>query len=119
MHANHHRKAIELGFGKRKYTLLLHWVLRGQDPKRIIQPIGVLSDRHLPLLHGFEQGALCFLRSAVDFIRQNDIGKDRSFFCSELTRLAVVYARPQNVSRQHVRRKLNTLKAGVDAIGDS
>ena len=42
--------------------------------------VGRLADCYLPLLHCFQQRALNFRRSTVDFVRQDDVGKNRTLF---------------------------------------
>ena len=37
------------------------------------------------LLHGFEQGGLSFRGSPIDFVRQDDLGKDGTFFKDKFT----------------------------------
>ena len=37
-----------------------------------------VADGHLPLLHRFQQRALNFGRRAVDFVGQDQVGKDRA-----------------------------------------
>ena len=116
MHSNHHAKTVELRFRQRKHAFLLHRVLSRQNPEGIVQSVGGLADRHLPLLHGLQQRALRLLGSAVDFIRQNDVGEDRTLFRTELASLAVENSCSQNVGGKHIRGELNALELGVNGI---
>ena len=118
MHADHHAEAVELRFRQREHAFLFDRILSGKNPEWIFQLIRRFTDRDLPFLHGFEQGALRLLRSAVDFVRENQIRENRSLFCSEFSGLAVEYLRSENVGGKHVRRELNALELRVDGVRD-
>ncbi len=107
-------ETVYLRFGQRISAFLLDRVLRRHHQERIRQLIGLLSDSYLTFLHGFEQGALHFGRSAVDFIRQHEVGENRSVFYHELFVALAVDHRSDYVGRQQVGRKLNTAVPGVD-----
>ena len=55
---------------------MLDGILRGHHHERLGQRIGAVVHRHLIFIHRFQQRALGFGRGAVDFVRQDDVGKD-------------------------------------------
>ena len=71
-------EAVQLRFGERVRSFLLDGILRGEDEERSRQPIGARADRHVPLLHCFEQGRLSFRWCPVDLIGEEDVCKQRS-----------------------------------------
>ena len=78
-------EAILLRFGKRIGPFLLDRILRGQHEERIGKFVPDAAHGDLPLLHGFEQRGLGFGRGAVQFVGQDDVGKEWPF---EKTKLA-------------------------------
>ena len=60
------QEAVELGFRQRVGAFLLDRVLRGDGHERGGEREALAFDRHLLLLHGFEQGRLRLRRGAVD-----------------------------------------------------
>lgn len=65
-------EAIELTFGKRVCPLEIQRIL-GRDDKKIGgKRTGLTVEAHLPLLHRFQQGALCFWRRPVNFIGEQE-----------------------------------------------
>ena len=78
----------------------------------------MLSDRDLALLHRLEQRALGLLRSAIDFVRQDDVSEQRPLLDAELRGARVEHTCPEDVGRQHVRGELDALKLGVERAGD-
>jgi hypothetical protein len=78
--ADHHVKheAIELCFRQRIRAFLLDWILRRQHEQRPIELMPDTADRDLILLHRLEQRRLRLRRRAVDLVREDDVGEDRS-----------------------------------------
>ena len=73
------------------------------------------------LLHGFQQRGLGLRRRAIDFIGQQNIGKDRTF--DELHPSQAVAGffqdlRAGDIRRHQVRRELNSLKLEMKDLGD-
>jgi len=66
--ANPDHEAIELLFGQRESTREVLGILRGQHEERIGQRDGLSIERHLPLVHRFEQRGLGTRACAVDFV---------------------------------------------------
>ena len=80
-----HHEAIDLGLGKRVGPLLLDRILRRQHHEGIVELERLVADGDLLLLHRFEERTLHFRRSAVDLIREDDIGEDRPLLDREFT----------------------------------
>src|SRR6185437_6947925 len=69
---------VDLRFRKRVRAFLLDRVLRRQHEKGFFESERRPADRHLLLLHRFEQRRLHLGRRAVDLVGENDVGEDRS-----------------------------------------
>ena len=78
--AHHHlqHESVHLSLGQGIGSFLLDRILGRQHEKGIRQRPSLVTDGHLPLLHGLQQCGLHFARGAVDFIGQHQIGKNRS-----------------------------------------
>ena len=76
-------ESIQLRFGQRVGSLHFQWILCGQYKKRLGKEMPFPGRGDLMLLHGFEQGSLGFGRGAIDFVGQDDVGEDGSFYESE------------------------------------
>lgn len=63
--------------------------------------------RHLPLLHGFEQGALRFWCCPIDLVGQYHLGEDRPGKKSEFGLVPVKNRNTDDVGRQHVAGELD------------
>src|SRR5262245_61887495 len=85
--ADLHHEAVQLGFGQWVCSFVFNRVLSRKDRQYGRKRMRGSVDRDLALLHGLQQRRLCFCRSAVDFIRKYDIGKQRSGTEPELGRL--------------------------------
>ena len=93
-------EAIELRFRKLIGAFLFERILRRENKKRIGEGICFLANRHLALLHRFEQRALHFGRRAIDFVRQNQIRKERAELRRELARARIINERADQIGRQ-------------------
>ena len=111
-------EAVLLGFRQRVGAFLLDGVLRGQDEERIAERVPHPAHRHLPLLHGFQQGRLRLRRRAVDFVGQDHVGEQRALEEAELAVAgrAVLHdhVRPRNVGGREVGRELDAAEAQVE-----
>jgi hypothetical protein len=97
-------------------AFLFDGVLCRHHKERAGESKGFVPDRHLPLLHGFEQGGLDFGGSAVDLVCKDDIRKDRSFFDRKSTFLLFVDLCSKDIRRQHIGSELEPLKACIQSI---
>ena len=75
---------------------------------------GLAPDRHLPLLHHFEQRALHLGGRAVDLIRQQEVGKDRAERGVEFAGLLIVDARADQIGGDKVGRELDALELAAN-----
>ena len=65
------------------------------------------SDRGLTFLHAFEQRRLHFRGRTIDLVGKNDIGKNWSGHGREVAAALIEDARPDDIARQKIGRKLN------------
>ena len=92
-------------------------VLRCENEKRIGEWVGLISNRHLLLLHGLEQSALDLGRRSVDLVRQYKVAENRPMLRAELAILRVEDHCADDVGRQHVWGELQALKVKSDGTG--
>ncbi|OPZ02275.1 MAG: hypothetical protein BWZ11_01034 [Bacteroidetes bacterium ADurb.BinA395] len=109
-------ETIDLRFGKRICSFLFDGILCGHHQKRFFQFERFFANRYLPFLHGFEQGTLHFGRSSVDFVRQNEVGKNRAFTNAEFFFFLTVNHCSDNVGRQQVGCKLNSAEISLNQV---
>ena len=102
-------------------AFLLDRILCGQHEERPIEREADAADRHLVLLHGFEQRRLRLRRRAIDFVGQNDVGENRSANEPDraLPRRAIFFEhfRTQDVRRHQIRCELDAIELQVDRLG--
>ena len=102
-----HEETVELRFGQRKRADLMLRILRRHDEKRRGQRVRHAIDRHVRLLHRFEQRALRLRRRAIDFIDQHDLRKQWTGMENKSLLFAVEDRIAHNVRRQQVAGELN------------
>ena len=110
-------EAVELGLGELEGPALLDRVLGGDHQERRRQGEGVVADRHLPLLHRLEQGALDLRRGPVDLVGQQEVREDRPAVGPEVVGPLVEDLRADDVRRQEVDGELDPLEVEVDRLG--
>ena len=103
-----HEETVQLALGERIGTVVLVWVLGGNDEERARQRQRFAVDAHGTLLHGLEQPTLSARRSSVDLVGQQNVGEDRSGPNLELRLSRVVHGAAQHVGGQQIGRELNT-----------
>ena len=109
-------ETVHLGFGQGISPFLLDRVLGCQDHERLFQQISIIADCNLPLLHGFQQGALHLGRGPVDFICKDKIGKDGPFPHHEFLFFLAVDHRADKVGGKEVRCELDPAEFCVDDL---
>ena len=107
---------VDLRLRQRVGAFLLDRILRGQHHERVVQRMGGVADRHLPLLHRLQQRALHLGGGAVDLVGQHDVGEDRPLLGGELAGSGVVDEGAHQVGRQQVRGELDAPEAGTDRL---
>src|SRR4029434_2483202 len=93
-------------------------IMRGQNYERARQGMGFAEDRYLLFLHRLQDRRLGLRCRTVDLIREDHMGKYRSFF--EL-KLAAAIGFGQNlcaddVGGHQIRRELNTLERNAEDV---
>ena len=96
-------EAVELRFRKLIGAFLLERILRRQNQKRIGERIRLFANRDLPFLHRFEQRALHLGRSAIDFVGEDQVRKERSELRREFARARIINERADEIGRQQGR----------------
>ena len=84
---------------------------------RFLKHVCFPADRNLMFLHGFQQGRLHLGRRTIDFVGENYVGEQRTFFGAELACLLIENHRADDVGGEQVRCKLNTLEGRADRLG--
>ena len=110
---------VDLCFGKWVRAFLFDRVLRRQNEERLLEDVRRAADRDLLLLHRFEQRGLHLGRSAIDFVREDDVGEDRTLLHRELPVGLIVDLGSNDVRRQEVGCKLDSAERRVDRFGQS
>ena len=106
---NAHEKAVHLRFRQGIGAHEIDRILRCQNHKRTRQRIGHAVNRHLTLLHDFEQRGLRFRRCAVDFVGEDNLAHDCAGTVLHFAR-QTGHREAGDIRRGDIRRKLNTLK---------
>ena len=106
-------EAVHLGFGKWIGAAEFDRVLSGDDEEQAIEIVACAIDGGLALGHGFEQGGLGARGGAVDFIREQDVGEDRSGTKAELLVGRVEHGDAENVGGQQVGGELDAFEGGA------
>jgi hypothetical protein len=108
------QEAVRLRFRQRVGALLLDRILRRHDQKGRGQDVGLAAERHLPLLHGLEEGTLHLRRCTVDLVGENEVGKDRTEVHGELGALRLEDHGADDVARQQIGGELNPFELQAD-----
>ena len=109
-------EAVDLGFGQRVGALLVDRVLRREDEEGRGELVGLAAERHLALLHRFEERRLHLGGRAVDLVREDEVGEDRAALHGVFAGLRIVDERAHDVGRQQVGRELDAREVGVDGL---
>ena len=79
--------------------------------------MGVVADRHLPLLHHLEQRRLHLGRRAVDLVGEQEVAEDRAFLGVEAAGVGAVDACADEVARHEIRRELHAPERAAEHRG--
>src|SRR5215471_7703716 len=114
---------VELGFQQRIRSFQFDRVLSSEDIEQLLENIRVAFNRHRPFLHSLEQGRLRLGGSPVDFVRENDVCKDRTFdeHARALAGGPVFFDDfgSGDVRRHQVRCELNALEIQMEHLSNS
>ncbi len=75
-----------------------------------------IADRHLAFLHGFEQGALHFRRRTIDFIRQEQVRKNRPAMRAQIVGPLIENLGAQNIAGEQVDGELHPFEFQIDRL---
>ena len=117
-HAQLQHEPVDLRLGQRVRALLLDRVLRREHEERLLELVGRATDGDLLLLHRLEERRLHLGGRAIDLVREDDIGEDRSLLDHELAGGLIVDLRPHDVRRQEVGGELDAREARGDRLGE-
>lgn len=121
-------EAVELGFRKREGAFVLDRVLRGKHQKGLRERVRLAVYGDLAFGHGLEESRLGAWRSAVDFVGDDDLGKNGSPSKLEFLRFLVIDRDASDVGGQQVGRALDPIEGASardgqrpdeDGLGDS
>lgn len=94
-------------------------ILGGNHEEWARQLIGFLPNRDFAFLHGLEQSALDSRGCSIDFVRQQDVGKDGTVTNLESGIILFENLGPKDICWEKIDRKLDTLKGQSKGCGDS
>ena len=94
-----HQEAIHLRDRQCIGALGIERIHRRHDDEGIRKRVRLRADRHLALLHRFEQRRLDFSRCAIDFVGKHDVAEDRSQDGGERALALVEDTRADDVAR--------------------
>ena len=80
--------------------------------------MGLLPDRHLPLLHHLEQRRLHLRWCAVDLVREEEVAEDGPELGVESVLRRAVHPRPDEVGGHEIRCELDALEASAEHVGN-
>src|SRR5690625_996595 len=106
-HLEPHQKPTHLTLRKRKSPLIIDRILSRKNHKRFTDRVGAAIGRNFSAIHHLQQARLRLRSRAVDFVRQNNIGKDRTAPENKLIQTLVVNRNSSDIGRKQVTRKLN------------
>ena len=72
------QEAVELRFGERVGAFVLDRVLRREHQEGVGERVGLTVDRHLALLHRFEERGLGLRRGPVDLVGEQEVREHRT-----------------------------------------
>ena len=111
------QKAVQLCLQQRKCPLHLHRVLGGDHEKRLLQRIRYAVRSDLPFFHALQQCRLGAGRGTVDLVRKQNLGEHCPFPKRKRTGFRLRNAHADQVGRQQVWCKLDTVKVRVQCSG--
>ena len=117
--AKSHEESVELRFRKREGAVILCRVLCGDDHKRLLKGIGLVVDGDLGFAHRFEEAALSLRRGAVDFVGQDDVGKQRARHELKRLFLAIEHGNADDIGGQQVASELNTFEGAIEGAREA
>ena len=111
-----HQEPVHLRLGQRVGALGLDGVLGGHHEERARDPVALLPDRDLALLHDLEQGGLDLGRGAVDLVGEEEVAEHRTELGVERAGVRTVDPRAHEVAGDEVRGELDASERGVQGV---
>ena len=115
--AQAYQEPVELGFRQWECPVVFCWILRGDHHERLFERMRLIVHRDLGFAHRFQEAALCFRRRAVDFVGQDDVGKDWSRHEFKCLLLPVEDGDANDIGWQQIAGELNALERAVERTG--
>ena len=112
-HFDPKQESVELGFGQWIGAVVLDRILCGDNHKWARQRIRVAIDTDTSFAHCLEERALCFRGRAVDFIREHDIGEDRSAAKVKCPPGLIENRNSENIRREQIAGELDPAECAV------
>ena len=113
------QKTVKLGLWQWIDALAFNRILCRNHREALAERMGFPVQRDAPFLHSLQQRCLGFWRGAVDFIRQQQFGKNRPACQGETRRLKVEQVRAQYIARHQIRRELDSAKIQPDGARET
>ena len=88
--------------------------MRGDHEERALEDVGLSVDRHLRLLHRFEERRLGLRRRAVDLVHEDDVREDRPVPEPERAALPIEDVDAGDVRREQIGRELHAMEAQLE-----
>ena len=110
------KETVDLRLRQRIGSFLLYGVLCGHDEEWLFQLEGSFAYGNLAFLHRLEKSALNLGGSAVDFVGEDEVGKQRATLDLEALGLYRIYHCADKVGRKQVGRELYSAVFGVDEL---
>ena len=122
VHVDLEHEAVKLRFRQGIGAFLFEGVLGSQYEERGLESEVFAPSRNHLFLHGLKEGRLGLGRGAVDFVRQHDVGEDRSLAEHEPAlpgfRVVLEEFTTRDVGRHEVRGELDPLEGEGKRFGD-
>src|SRR5215217_6407276 len=117
-HRHTNQEAVELGFGQGKGPLIFDRVLGSEDHEGLGKLMGHAVDGDLTLLHRLQQRSLGLRCGAVDLVREDELGHNRTWPVFEATGLLVEDVDPGDVAGEEIGSELDALEGAADRARD-
>lgn len=111
------KEAVGLGFGEGIGAFLFDGVLGGHDEERFGEAIAGAADGDLPFLHGLQEGGLDFGGGTVDFVGENEVGKDGAVVDAEFRVAGIEDHGADDVGGEEVRGELDAFEIDAEGSG--
>ena len=116
------KEAVELCFRERVGSLLLDWIACSDDHERFIEVVRYTGYGDLPLSHCLKERHLRLRWGSINFISENEVGKDRAGLKAEYSCAGVLVCLDEfgaeDVGWHHVGSELNACKFEIKRMSE-